>query len=105
MAGEARDPRVELGVGEAAFAGEIDHGHPVRRAPAEMGDPVVVANCQMVLRDGGYCHPAPCAGLLSDHHAQLRPPPPVGLLVMMIALPLCGTSVATGRKLEGRVAA
>jgi hypothetical protein len=39
------------------------------------------------------------------HHAQLRLPPPVGLLGMMIALPLRGMLVATGRKLEGRVAA
>ena len=35
--------------GEAAFAGEIDRGRLVRRAAAEMRDPVVVANSQRFL--------------------------------------------------------
>ena len=50
MRGEARNARVELRVGEAALASEIDDGHLVRRAPAEMRDPVVIANGQGFLR-------------------------------------------------------
>ena len=50
MRGQPRDARVELRVGEAALAGEIDHRRLVRRAAAEMGDPVVIANRQGFLQ-------------------------------------------------------
>ena len=49
MRGEARNARIELRVGEFASAGEVDHRRFVRRAAAEMGDPVVVANRQILL--------------------------------------------------------
>ena len=49
MRGETRDPRVELRIGEAARAGEVDGRDLVRRAAAEMGDPVVIANGQNFL--------------------------------------------------------
>jgi hypothetical protein len=46
MRGKPRNTGVELCIGEAAFAGEIDNRHLVRRPAAEMGDPVVIANRQ-----------------------------------------------------------
>src|SRR5258708_8600883 len=49
MRGEARNPRIELRVGEAPLGGEIDHRRHVRRPASEMGDPVVVANRQGLL--------------------------------------------------------
>ena len=49
MRGEARDSRVELRIGEAARASEVDGRDFVRRAAAEMGDPVVIANGQKFL--------------------------------------------------------
>ena len=61
MRGQPRNPAVELRVGELALAGEVDHRRLVRRAAAEMGDPVIMANRQgflqmyrgLVQRDGG----------------------------------------------------
>src|SRR4029078_8811032 len=49
MHGKARDPRVELRIAEAARASEVDGRDLVRRAAAEMGDPVVIANGQILL--------------------------------------------------------
>ena len=60
MRGEPRNPAVELRVGELAFAGEIDHRRLVRRAAAEMGDPVIMANRQGFLL--GYRGLAPRDG-------------------------------------------
>ena len=50
MRGETRNPRVELRVGEPAFAGEVDNRQFFRRPAAEMGNPVIVANRQNLLR-------------------------------------------------------
>src|SRR3954453_4548524 len=50
MRGEVRNAGVELRVGELAPAGEVDGGKFVRRAAAEMRDPVIVANWQSPLR-------------------------------------------------------
>jgi hypothetical protein len=46
MPGEARNPRVELRIGEASSAAEVDGRDLARRAAAEMRDPVVVSNGQ-----------------------------------------------------------
>jgi hypothetical protein len=46
MGGQPRDPRVELRIGKPAIAGEVDGRTLVRRAAAEMRDPVVMANGQ-----------------------------------------------------------
>src|SRR5580704_15709955 len=46
MGGEPGNPRIELSVGEAAPAREIDRRRLVRCASAEMRDPVVIANGQ-----------------------------------------------------------
>jgi hypothetical protein len=50
MRGETGNARVELRVRETSFAGEVDDGEFVRRPAAEMGDPVIVANRQNLLR-------------------------------------------------------
>jgi hypothetical protein len=50
MGGKARNPRIELRVSETPLAREIDGRDLVRRPAAEMGDPVVVANRQILLR-------------------------------------------------------
>ena len=49
MGGEPRNARVELRVGEVAPAGEVDNRRFIRRAAAEMGDPVVISNRQNLL--------------------------------------------------------
>ena len=63
MRGEARNPRVELRVGEAAFAGEIDDRQLVRRPAAEMRDPVIVPNRQDFLHRPQSLPPYPLIGL------------------------------------------
>jgi hypothetical protein len=55
MRGEARDTGIELRTGEAAFAGEVDNRHLVRRPVAEMGDPVVIAYRQESLHFQRSC--------------------------------------------------
>ncbi len=50
MSGKPRNPRIELRVTKAALAREIDGRDLVRRPAAEMGDPVVMANRQTLLR-------------------------------------------------------
>src|SRR5207247_3869628 len=58
MRGEARNARIELRVGEASLAGEVDHRQLVRGTAAEMGDPVIVANRQGFLqRSSGLAPP------------------------------------------------
>jgi hypothetical protein len=44
--GKPRDAGIELRVGEPAITGEVDGSDLVRRAAAEMRDPVVMANGQ-----------------------------------------------------------
>src|SRR6266498_4412852 len=44
MRSKARDPRIELRVGKPTVAGEVNGCDLVRRATAEMRDPVVIAN-------------------------------------------------------------
>ena len=46
MRGEPGNAGIELRVSEASSAGEVDGRHLVRRAAAEMRDPVIVANWQ-----------------------------------------------------------
>ena len=48
--GETGNARVELRVGEAPIAGEVDSRQFAGRPPGEMGDPVVVTNRQTLLR-------------------------------------------------------
>ena len=55
VGGKPRDPRVELRVGQPAFAGEVDGRDLVRRAAAEMRDPVVMANRQCFLHVQRSC--------------------------------------------------
>src|ERR1700680_4944050 len=57
VGGETRNARVELCVGKAAFAGEVDDRQFVRRPAAEMGNPVIVANGQNLLHVSGLAPP------------------------------------------------
>src|SRR6266403_652039 len=76
MRGEARNARIELRVGEAPLAGEVDHRLLVRRPAAEMRDPVVVANRQGFLRRSAVLRRlidhkhAPDRGGLASRHFQ-----------------------------------
>jgi hypothetical protein len=70
MRGEARNPCIELRVGEAPLGGEVDHRRLVRLAAAEMGDPVVVANRQGLLRNSAVWRRL--IDPILRHFAQLR---------------------------------
>ena len=67
MGREQRDPRVELRIGKPAFAGEVDGRDLVRRAAAEMRDPVVIANRRHASStSSGLAPPALPDGILSS---------------------------------------
>src|SRR5258705_9271005 len=76
MRGEARKARIELRVGEAPLAGEVDHRLLVRRPASEMRDPSVVANRQGFLRRSAVLRRlidhkhAPDRGGLASRHFQ-----------------------------------
>ena len=55
MRGEPGNAGIELRVSEASSAGEVDGRHLVRRAAAEMRDPVIVTNWQKFLRGQRSC--------------------------------------------------
>src|SRR6476659_7467424 len=55
MGSETGNPCIELRIGKTSFAGEVDDRDFVRRAAAEMGDPVVIANRQSVLHVRRSC--------------------------------------------------
>src|SRR6185437_12452051 len=73
MRGEARNPRVELRVGKFPLTAKIDQRRLVRRAAAEMRDPLVIANRQALLQIGGLMTPLARSAVHAGQLAQLRP--------------------------------